>query len=156
MEETKTVSLEEIYSKATNFLRKYPLTITWRIRQHSKVIAKHINPGEEIYFIFPAQKNDSALNIFSTCLIALTNKRILVAQKNLLWGYKLISITPDMFNDFEISKGLIFGKIEIDTVKEVIRLSDIDPRALPEMETNLSEYLLRVKPKHEKEDNSEE
>ena len=33
-----------------------------------------------------------------------------------------------------------------DTVKELIRLSDIDPRALTEIETNLSEYLLKVKP----------
>ena len=156
MEEKKIMSLDEIYMMATNFLRRYPLTISWRIRQHSKVIAKHINPGEEIFFIFPAQKNSNVLNIFSTCLIALTNKRILIAQKNILWGYKLISITPDMFNDFEVFKGLIFGKLEIDTVKEVIKLSDLDPRALPEMETNLSEYLLKVKPNHEKRDNSEE
>ena len=155
--ENNVVSVDEIYKMATDFLRKYPLTITWRIRQHSKVIAKHINPGEEIFFLLPAQKNPNVLNVFSTCLIALTNKRILIAQKNILWGYKLISITPDMFNDFEVFKGLIFGRIDIDTVKEVIRLSDIDPRALPEVETNLSEYLLRIKPKEKiKEEKNEE
>ena len=115
-------------------------------QKDSKVIAKHINPGENIYYIFPAQKNPNVFNIFSTCLIALTDKRLLIAQKNILWGYKLSSITPDMFNDFEVFKGLIFGKIDIDTVKELIRLSDIDPRALTEIETNLSEYLLKVKP----------
>ena len=147
--ETETnnkVTFEEIYGRTTDFLRKYPFTITWRIRQHSKVIAKHINPGENIYYIFPAQKNPNVFNIFSTCLIALTDKRLLIAQKNILWGYKLTSITPDMFNDFEVFKGLIFGKIDIDTVKELIRLSDIDPRALTDIETNLSEYLLKVKP----------
>ena len=51
-----------------------------------------------------------------------------------------------MFNDFEVYKGLIFGKVEIDTVKEVVDLSDIDPKALVEIETQLSEYLLKVKP----------
>lgn len=151
-ENSKIVTFEEIYNSCNEFLRKYPLTITWRIKQHSKIIAKHVNPGEELYYVFPAQKNPSVFNIFSTCLVTLTNKRILIAQKNILWGYKLISVTTDMFNDFEVFKGLIFGKIDIDTVKEVIKLSNIDPKALPEMETKLSEYLLRVKPKAEKEE----
>ena len=149
------ITVDDIQKLCSDFLKKYPLTITWRIRQHSKVIAKHLNPGEEIHFIFPAQKNSNVLNIYSTCIVALTSKRILIAQKNVFWGYKLISITPDMFNDFEVYKGLIFGKIDIDTVKEVIRLSDIDPRALPEIETNLSEYLLKVKPKYSSEKGSE-
>ena len=150
-EKERIVTQEEIYKLCTDFLRKYPFTITWRIRQHSKVIGKHMNPGEEIIFIFPAQKNANVMNIYSTCLVALTNKRILIGQKNLLWGYKLISITPDMFNDFEVFKGMIFGKLDIDTIKEVVRLSDIDPRALPEIETALSEYLLKIKPKFKKE-----
>ena len=75
------------------------------------------------------------------------NKRILIGQKRVLWGYNITSITPDMFNDFELSKGLIFGKLDIDTVKEVIRLSNLDSKALVEIETNLSEYILEIKPK---------
>ena len=154
MNENIVISLNEINKMCSDFLKKYPFTITWRIRQHSKVIQKHINPGEEIYYIFPAQKNANVFDIYSTCLVALTSKRILIGQKNVFWGYKLYSITPDMFNDFEVFKGLIFGRIDIDTIKEVIRLSDIDPRALPEIETNLSEYLLKVKPKYKKETES--
>ena len=149
MDKEKTLTVDEIYKMCSDFLKKYPFTITWRIKQHSGVIAKHINPGEDIFYIFPAQKNANVMNIYSTCLVALTNKRILIGQKNVLWGYKLISVTPDMFNDFEVFKGMIFGRIDIDTIKEVIKLSDIDPRALPEVETNLSEYLLRIKPKKE-------
>ena len=146
MAESKTITVDEVYNMANEFLKKYPLTITWRIRQHSKVMAKHLNADEEIYYIFPAQKNPNTLDIFSTVLIALTNKRILIVQKKILWGYNLLSITPDMFNDFEVYKGLIFGKIDIDTVKEIIRLSDLDPKSLVELETELSEYLLKVKP----------
>ena len=54
-----------------------------------------------------------------------------------------------MFNDFELSKGIIFGKLDIDTVKEVIRLSNINSKALVEIETNLSEYILEIKPKND-------
>ena len=146
-EEKKIITVDEVNQLASDFLRKFPLTICWRIRQHSKIMAKHLNPDEEIYYLFPAQKNFSSFTIYETCLTAFTNKRILVVRKNILWGYQMFSVTPDLFNDFEVYKGLIFGKIDIDTAKEVIKLSNIDPRALVEVETNLSEYLLKIKPK---------
>ena len=110
-------------------------------------MSKHINPDEKILYIFPAQKNDSAFDIFSTCLVAFTTQRILVVQKRVLPGYRLNSITPDLFNDFQVFKGFIFGRVTIDTAKEVVNLSDLDPKSLPEIETNLSEYLLKEKPK---------
>lgn len=148
---TKKVTPTEdgIYREASEYLKRYPMTLAWRIKQHSKVISKHLNKDEDVYYVFPAQKNPDSFNIFSTCLIALTNKRILLAQKRVFWGYNMTSITPDMFNDFELSKGLIFGKLDIDTVKEVIRLSNIDSKALVEIETNLSEYILEIKPKND-------
>ena len=138
-----------IYKEVSEYLKRYPTTIAWRIKQHSKVIAKHLNSDEEVYYVFPAQRNPDSINFFATCLIALTNKRILIAQKRVLWGYNITSITPDMFNDFELSKGLIFGKLDIDTVKEIIRLSNISSKALVEIETNLSEYILEIKPKND-------
>jgi hypothetical protein len=136
-----------IYKEVSDYLNRYPTTFAWRIRQHVKVIAKHLNKDEEIYYVFPAQRNPDSINVFTTCLVALTNKRILIAQKRVLWGYNITSITPDMFNDFELSKGIIFGKLDIDTVKEVIRLSNLNQKALVEIETNLSEYILEIKPK---------
>lgn len=155
--EEKKYTLDQIYGMANDFLKKYPFNISWRIKQHCKIIEKHLNPDEEIFYLFPAQKNISSFDISSTVIIVFTNKRILIGQKKILWGYNLLSITPDMFNDFEVYKGMIFGKIDIDTVKEVIKLSNIDPKALVEIETNMSEYLLRIKPNyvHEKNGTSE-
>ena len=111
------------------------------------MLTKHLNKDEKIIYVFPAQRNTNPFNVFATCIIAFTNKRIIIAQKRVLWGYTFVSVTPDMFNDFEVYKGMIFGRLDIDTIKEVIRLSDISPKALVEIETNLSEYLLKVKPK---------
>lgn len=136
-----------VYQKVNEFLRKYPLTIAFRLQAHSKVMSKHLNAGEEIIYVFPAQMNESFSDIFSTCVIAFTNKRILISQKRVVPGYRLNSITPDLFNDFQVYKGLIWGKLNIDTVKEVVKLSNLDPRSLVEIETNLSEYLLNIKPK---------
>ena len=147
MEAINVKTENDVYREVTDFLRRFPLTITWRIRQHSKIVAKHLNEEEEVYYIFAAQRNPNSVNIFSTAIIAFTSKRIMIAQKRVLWGYNMVSITPDMFNDFEVYKGLIFGKLDIDTIKEQIKLSDIDPKALVEIESALSDYILKVKPK---------
>lgn len=136
-----------VYTKISEFIKKYPLTMAFRLGKHCKIIDKHLNPEEEIIYAFPAQKNISPVEIFSTCVVVFTNKRILIAQKRVLPGYRLNSITPDMFNDFQVYKGFIFGRIDIDTIKEVVQLSNLDPRSLTEVETNLSEYLLKEKPK---------
>ena len=146
----------DVYKLADNFLSKYSFTVAWRIKQHAKIMEKHLNPDEEIFYLFAAQKNPNPFDIFSTCLVALTNKRIMVAQKRVIFGYNLKSITPDLFNDFSVYKGIMFGKVYIDTVKEFIALSNIDPKALPEIETNLSEYLLRIKEKFPKNESNNE
>ena len=140
-----------VYAIVKDFKKKYPGTVAFRLKKHSEVVEKHLNPNERVLFAFCGQKNVPSLMFVNSCVVALTNKRIIIGQKRLLWGYNLLSITPDMFNDFEVYKGLIFGKVEIDTIKEVVDLSDIDPKALVEIETQLSEYLLKVKPCYMKE-----
>lgn len=136
------------YDYVTEFKRKYPLTISFRLKKHCKVIERHLNPDERIVYAFPAQKNSSSLEIFFTNVVVLTNKRILIATKRVLWGYFLTTITPDMFNDLKIKKGLIFGSVLIDTVKELVVLSNIDPKALDEIETVISEYMMEEKKKY--------
>lgn len=136
-----------LYNMVSGFLKKYPFTIAFRVSKHIKVINKHLNEGEEIYYAFAGQKNPNVFDIFSTCVIAFTNKRILIGQKRVVPGYRINSITPDLFNDFQVFKGLLFGKLNIDTAKEVVQLSNLDPRCLNEVETALSEYLLKEKPR---------
>lgn len=137
-----------VYSKIKAFKQRYPMTIGWRLKAHSKVIEKHLNPGETVQYAFIAQKNDNPLDIITSYAIVLTNKRILLGQKRLLFGYFFIAITPDMFNDLSIKMGLIWGKIYIDTVKEVVKLSNIQKDALDEIETNITEYMMEEKKKY--------
>ena len=133
------------YSKVAEFMHKYPFTIAWRIRRHCEIIDKHLNPGEDIVYAFAGQKNDRALDIFNTYVVAFTNKRIMVGTKRVLFGYFFKSITPDMYNDLTIHKGILFGRVVIDTIKEVIVITNIDPKALTEIETNITEVMLKQK-----------
>ena len=135
----------ESYELVRKFLKKYPMTIAWRLKQHCKVIDKHLNPGEKILYIFAGQKNDSVCDLVNTNVVALTDKRIMVATKRILFGYFFKSITPDMYNDLSVTKGLIFGRVTLDTVKEVVTLTNIDPKALGEIETNITEIMLKQK-----------
>lgn len=150
----KEVKGKTCYEFVKEFKRKYPMTIAFRLKKHSKVIESHLNPDEKILYAFPAQKNASHLEIFYTNVVALTNKRLLIANKRLLWGYFFVTVTPDMFNDLTIRKGIFWGSLLIDTVKEKVTLSNIDPNALPELETVLSEYMMEEKRKYINESSS--
>lgn len=138
-----------VYESAKKFKRKYPLTISWRLKKHCKVAERHLNPEEEVLYTFTGQRSVSSLDIISTYVIVLTNKRIMLAHKKLLFGYLFTAITPDMFNDLEVKMGILWGKIVIDTVKEVVTLSNIDRNSLNEIETNISEYMMREKQKYQ-------
>lgn len=137
----------ETYRKALEFKRKYRRTVVWRMKKHARVIDMHLNPDEELLYVFAAQKNDNPLDIISSCVVALTNKRLLIGRKRLVFGYFLDAITPDMFNDLNVISNVIWGKIHIDTIKEYVTLSNISKRALPEIETMVTSYMMREKEK---------
>ncbi len=137
-----------VYNKVQEFKSKYPMTICWRLKAHSKVIEKHLNNDEEIKYAFAAQKNNNPLDIITTYIVVITNKRILLGQKRLLFGYMFIAITPDMFNDLKVKTGIVWGKVYIDTIKEYIELSNIDKSALSEIETNVTTYVMEEKKKY--------
>ena len=143
-----------VYQKAKEFKQKYPMTISWRLKAHSKVIEEHLNPGEVVNYAFAAQKNANPFDIITTYVVVLTNKRILLGQKRLLFGYFFKAITPDMFNDITVSMGLIWGKVTIDTVNEQVYLSNIQREALADIETAVTEYMMREKKKYAKPNNN--
>lgn len=147
-----------LYQEVLKFKNKYPWTIAWRVKKHAQIVYKHMNDDEEIIYAFTAQRNDNPIDIITTCVIVLTNKRIIIGQKRLLFGYFFYSITPDMFNDLTITMGLLWGKVYIDTIKEVVALSNIQKDALVEIETNITKYMMeekkqyatrQIQPKHE-------
>lgn len=137
-----------IYRQARKFRRKYPLTLAFRLRAHSKILAKHLNPGEKIKYVFAAQKGTSSLDIVSTYVIAITDKRIMIARKRFVFGYFFIAVTPDMFNDIKVKMGIVWAKVEIDTIKEFIILSNIQSKAAKEIETAITQYVLKEKRKY--------
>ena len=139
-----TSDSNSVYEMVKAFKKKYPETIAWRLR-HSKVIQKHLNPGEKVIYAFVGQHNDSLFNICSTNVFAITNKRMIIGTKRIFFGYFMHSITPDMFNDVRVSADMLYGKVEIDTLKEYIVITNLSKRSLQEIETAITEYVMHEK-----------
>ena len=46
----------KVYEKLIDYINAYPGGIAWRIKKHCQIIEDHLNPEEEILFIFTGQK----------------------------------------------------------------------------------------------------
>ena len=53
--------MKSVYERALEFKYKYPTTIAWRLKKNASVVEKHLNPGEEVLYVFVAQKNNNPL-----------------------------------------------------------------------------------------------
>lgn len=148
------IELGLVYDKVKEFKHKYPKTIAWRVKRHAKVVESFLNPDEIVSFAFAAQKNNSNFNFFDTCVIAVTNQRLLIGQKRVTWGYSYGSITPDLYNDLKVEMRVIYGAIIIDTVKEVVFLSNIQKEGLDDVETAITSFMMKEKRKMRIERNS--
>lgn len=136
---------EILRNQLTSFKSKYPLTIGWRLKKHSKLLLEHLHDDEVIRYAFYAQKNNSSLDVTSTGIIAVTNKRLVIARDRVVIGYFFDSITVDMFNDLKVRSGIIWGKIIIDTINELIVLTNISKSALQEIEEEVTSAMLELK-----------
>lgn len=135
----------DVLKSCKEFKKRFPMTIAWRIKEHSSIIQNHLNDDEVILYSFVGQKNTHWYEMFFTTAIVLTNKRMLLGRKRFFGQYSYSSITPDMLNDFEIRSNLLWGSVEIDTVKEHFVISNLDKKALPEIEDSISKYLVNEK-----------
>ncbi len=144
--------MNSVYNMVKDFKRKFSRTVAFRLKKHSEVIQKHLNPEEKVLFAFCGQKNVPSLIFINSCVVALTNKRIVIGQKRVLWGYFFTAITPDMYNDLKVRKNLIWSDVEIDTIKERVYISDLDPEGAIAIETNITEFMMKEKRKYGKKD----
>ena len=54
-----------------------------------------------------------------------------------------------MFNDIKINAGLCWGTVVIDTIKEVVYLTNISKKALPEIQKTISKFMITEKKKND-------
>lgn len=131
-----------------DFKKKYPGWVEWSARKHVKIVENYLNPEEKVLYAFCAQKNETFSELFNTFAVAITNKRIILGHKRLFLGSFYYTITPDLYNDMQIYCGLLWGKITIDTIKEVVVLKNIPKNSFDEIEAFISEFMMEAKKKY--------
>ncbi len=141
----------DLLKELKKFKKRHPLTIAWRLKSNVGIVEKHLNDDEKVEYIFAGQKTNLSYDFFSTAVVAITNKRILVGRKRVFFGYALDSIMPYMYNDLNIRAGIFWGKVVIDTAKEVVIISKIDKSALDEIETAISKTMIKLKKEYSSE-----
>lgn len=86
--------------------------------KHFKLIEGALMPEEYVLTIFEGLHNyRSITNHDNNFAYAITNKRIIMAQKRMI-GSVVQSINIDNVNDITIGNGLLLGTITVDTTKE--------------------------------------
>ena len=83
-----------------------------------ELIRSHLSPGEAILTVFIGLHNfKSNTNHEGSCAYAITSKRIVIAQNQILGDF-IKSISIDNLNDISFSSGFFRDIIDIDTIKE--------------------------------------
>lgn len=103
---------EESYNKKTSKeiteeIKALPCKDDWGTRKEIAELPLILRKDETI------KAMTSGLTDGNTWLIVCTNKRVLMLDKGMIYGLKLIDIPLDRINSISHSKGLIFGKISI-------------------------------------------
>lgn len=138
-----------------DFKNRYGSTICWRVRKHCALVDRNLNPNEKVLYAFAAQNNGTHDSIFDTAVLALTSERLIIAQDRIVIGYKVSTITPDLYNDMQVNAGIIWGTVTIDTMKETVIFSNISKRALSEIQRNISSFMIEAKKKYKDKKDSE-
>ena len=143
--------MNNTYIKAKEFKRKYSLTMAFRLQKHASVIEQHLHADEKINYVFCGQKGKAPLFFNKSCVVAITNERLVIGQKRLLWGYFFTTVTPDVYNDFKVFNGMIWSDILIDTLDEEVFITKLAPSGAIEVQKHITKFMMEEKKKYAKE-----
>ena len=92
-------------------------TDSWTLK-HFGVVEKQLSPGENVILCFMGLHNYVSLTKHdNNFAYAITDRRIIIAQKHMV-GEVTQTILLDNVNDITYKKGITFGVITVDSMKE--------------------------------------
>lgn len=101
----------------------------WGIK-HFKIIEDNLMQDEEVKMTFIGLHNYvSATKHDNNFAYAITNKRIMMAQKKSLAGENFQTVSLKNINDITLVTGVVFGVVTIDTIKETFNIGVNKERA---------------------------
>lgn len=93
----------------------------WALK-HFELLAADFTPDERVLFVFIGIHNYvSATKHDNNAAYAITTKRIVTAQKNLI-GQAIMSVSIDHVNDIKLKTGLLGGIVTFDAMSETFNV----------------------------------
>ena len=94
----------------------------WGIK-HFKLIEENLLPNEEVKMAFIGLHNYiSSTKHDGNFAYAITNKRIIMAQKKQITGENFQTVSLDNINDITFKSGVLLGILTVDTIKETFNI----------------------------------
>lgn len=95
----------------------------WGIK-HFKIIENNLMDNEKVHMTFIGLHNYiSATKHNNNFAYAITNKRIMLAQKNTIAGENFQTISLKNINDITLQSGIVYAIITVDTIKETFNIA---------------------------------
>lgn len=102
-----------VYEKLMLFKNRYPHTLTSRLYAHATVAENSLADKEEVLYA-----SCGFDELFRTIIFVVTDKRVLVARKKLVYGYYCTSIDKEKICQINTSKGMFLTNVSIRTLTE--------------------------------------
>ena len=91
--------------------------------KHFKIIEDNLMDGEKVYTAFIGLHNYISLTKHdNNFAYAITNKRIMMAQKSTIAGEKFQTVSLENINDITFQSGIAYGTVTIDTIREIFNI----------------------------------
>lgn len=118
----------------------------WGIR-HFRLIEDNLMNGEEVLMSFIGLHNyKSATKHDNNFAYAITNRRIIMAQKDVIVGERLKTVSLEYINDITFQSGIALGVMTIDTIKEVFNVG-LDKQSAQRINAKVLETIEAAKAK---------
>lgn len=134
---------EEFYNYCSENEFGQGVSRSWGIK-HFQLVVDMLQPDEDVKMCFLGIHNyKSPTTHDNTFAYAITNKRIIMAQKK-MFGQVTQTVQLDYVNDITTKSGLMFGIVMIDTMKETIKVA-VDKDAAMNISSKVHDLLLELK-----------
>jgi len=119
-------------------------------KKHFEVLENSLTPDEAALICFVAlRESDSASGFYA---FAITNKRLLYAQKQTISGESVKSVNLDNLNDIFYQTKLYHGYLEFDTLKECVTVCFPDKEDARRLYAVINDYFSEFKKKEKSSD----
>lgn len=112
--------------------------------KHFQLIIDNLQADEKVYMVFVGLHNYRSMTKHDgNYAYAITNKRIIMAQKQLI-GEKIITISLENINDIKLGADIFMGTITVDTIKEIFNVM-LDKKSAKNINNTIHVVLDKIK-----------